>query len=101
MLETAGAVNVFADVQRESVQPSHEMLLARAPDVIIEVRARGMDQAAREERTAWAALPSIPAVRNQRVHLLVGEHLVVPGPRLASGAETLARTLHPEAFDKR
>ena len=42
MLEIAGGVNVFADVERESVQPSVETMLARAPDVILEVRATGL-----------------------------------------------------------
>lgn len=100
MLEIAGGTNVFADVRRESVQPSHETLLTRAPDVILEVRATrpvaGADEA--RERRAWAALPSIPAVRNGRIHFLNGEHLVVPGPRLGLATEAFARALHPEAF---
>ena len=39
MLDIAGGRNVFADVSRESVQPSIGQILARAPDVILEVRA--------------------------------------------------------------
>lgn len=100
MLEAAGGVNVFADVARESVQPSQETLLARAPEVIIEVRATGLIVAAdvAREQNVWSALPAIPAVRNKRVHLLEGQYLVVPGPRLAQATETFARVLHPEAF---
>jgi ABC-type Fe3+-hydroxamate transport system substrate-binding protein len=44
------------------------------------------------------SLSSLPAVRGNRVHLLNGQYLVVPGPRLAAAAETFARTLHPAAF---
>ena len=54
------------------MQPSHETLLARAPDVILEVRAEGLI-APREvagERGVWSALSSLPAVRNGRVHFL-------------------------------
>lgn len=100
MLEIAGGTNVFADVRQESVQPSHETLIARAPDVILEVRATGRIARPdpREARSSWATLPSLPAVRRGRVHLLIGDHLVVPGPRLADGTEALARALHPEAF---
>lgn len=100
MLEAAGGTNVFGDVARESVQPTHEVLLSRAPDVIIEVRATGpLALEARDESVrAWSSLPAIPAVRTGRIHVLVGESLVVPGPRLADGAESLARTLHPEVF---
>lgn len=101
MLETAGGANVFADVKREAVQPSHEMLLTRAPEVVIELRATGLitvEEAAREERSAWAALPSIPAVRNRRVHVLNGDYLLVPGPRVGEAIEAFARALHPDAF---
>jgi iron complex transport system substrate-binding protein len=99
MLNIAGGRNVFADVQRESVQPSFETLLARAPDVILEVRAIGLiDKSEAAERGLWSTLSSIPAVRNQRIHLITGDYLVVPGPRLAMATEAFAQVLHPEAF---
>ena len=100
MLEVAGGVNVFADVKRESVQPSVETILARAPDVILEVRATGLLAATdvADARRVWGTLASIPAVRNGRIHILNGEYLVVPGPRVPQGAEAFARALHPDAF---
>jgi iron complex transport system substrate-binding protein len=99
MLTIAGGTNVFADVSRESVQPSLETLLARAPDVILEVRATGLlEKRATAERDAWSAISSVPAVKNRRVHLLQGDYLVVPGPRLAVATEAFARALHPGAF---
>jgi iron complex transport system substrate-binding protein len=100
MLEIAGGRNVFDDVKRESVQPSTETLLARAPEVVIEVRARGRLEAneVAEERKVWARLSSVPAVRNNRVHILRGQYLVVPGPRLVEATEAFALTLHPDAF---
>ncbi|MBI4265330.1 MAG: ABC transporter substrate-binding protein [Acidobacteria bacterium] len=100
MLEIAGGANVFADVERESVQPSHETLLARAPEVILEVSATAMIDAneARQVQGLWSALASIPAVGSGRIHVLTGSYLVVPGPRLGLATEALARTLHPEAF---
>lgn len=99
MLEIAGGQNVYADLARESVQPSVEMLLASAPDVILEVRATGLiDAREDEERRVWLALSSVPAVRTRRIHLLSGDYLVVPGPRLAQATEAIARALHPDAF---
>jgi iron complex transport system substrate-binding protein len=100
MLEAAGGQNVFTDIKSESVQPSTETLLARAPEAIIEVRAEGLiaPTAVASERNVWSALPSLPAVRSGRIFLLTGSHLVVPGPRLVQGTEALARALHPDAF---
>jgi iron complex transport system substrate-binding protein len=103
MLEIAGGTNVFADVQREAMQPSQETLLTRAPDVIVEIRATGLLAvgAKSDARKAWAGLGSIPAVRNDRIYVLYGEHLVVPGPRVGQGTEAFARALHPEMFTGR
>jgi iron complex transport system substrate-binding protein len=100
LLTTAGATNVFEDIKRESVQPSQETVLSRAPEVILEVRAdkplTPAETAA--ERRTWASLAAIPAVRSGRIYFLAADYFVVPGPRVAMAAEAFARTLHPEAF---
>ena len=50
------------------------------------------------ERRVWNALPSVPAVRNQRVHLLTATSSSSPG-RASSWPPSGSRaTLHPEAF---
>ncbi len=100
MLEIAGGVNVFADVARESVQPSIETMLARAPEVILEVRVKGLLAPAdiAEAKRVWGALASVPAVQRGRIQILYGDHLVVPGPRVVQGTEAFAKALHPEAF---
>lgn len=99
MLEAAGGQNVFDDVKREAVQPSSETLLQRAPEVLIELRApQPAGDYPAGDLDVWNTLSSIPAVRDHQVHLLVGDFVVVAGPRLAEGAEAIARTLHPDAF---
>jgi iron complex transport system substrate-binding protein len=100
MLEAAGGVNVFADVMQESVQASSELILTRAPEVIIELRTRDVTtgDALKREMESWNALSSVPAVRNRRLHLLVGKSLNVPGPLVADGIEQMARVLHPQLF---
>jgi len=96
MLDAAGGVNVFAAVQAESVQASTEMILAQKPDVIIELRSTEIpaENQRAAELSSWKVLGSVPAVRNNRIHLLSGRWLVVPGPRVADGAEAFARVLH-------
>jgi iron complex transport system substrate-binding protein len=100
VLEIAGGADVLADMQRQSVMMSTEMILTRAPDVIIElhygdsVPSDSLDA----ERSVWNAVPSVPAVKSGRVYLLVGNEFVAPGPRIVIAADRFARTLHPEAF---
>jgi iron complex transport system substrate-binding protein len=99
VLVAAGGTNAFADVTRESVQPSQETLLARSPEVIVEIRAVGMDDSRTErERRAWSPLASIPAVRQRRIYFLTGDYFMIPGPRVGRTAEAIARALHPDAF---
>jgi len=98
MLEAAGGADVLADAQQQSVQMGTELVLARAPEIIVELRYARGDRTAPSDLRAWEALPSVPAVRNHRVFMLQGEEFVVPGPRVALATERLARTLHPELF---
>jgi iron complex transport system substrate-binding protein len=100
MLVTAGADNVLADVARENVQATSELILARAPDVIVELKYGKpvSETELTQERAVWKALPGVPAVRAGRIVMLVGDEFVVPGPRVADATERLARALHPEAF---
>jgi iron complex transport system substrate-binding protein len=97
LLVIAGGTDVLADIPRQSVQMSTEMILVRAPDVVIELHyatALRADQLAAERRV-WSALPSLPAVRDGRIYVLVGDEFVVPGPRIVTAARRLAGTLHP------
>jgi iron complex transport system substrate-binding protein len=100
MLGIAGGEDVMSDVKRESVQMSTEMVLARAPEVIIELHYGASLSAIDEEREkrVWDKLGSVPAVRDHRVFLVIGDEYVVPGPRIAAATEHLAQILHPGAF---
>ena len=95
MVSAAGADNVFADADRESVQATSEMIIARRPDVILELRADPIDAATEaKELRAWAALASVPAIRQKRVHILADPRTVIPGPRVAEGVEIFWRALN-------
>ena len=97
MLEAAGGANVFADVMRQSVEVSTEMMLARKPDVVIELwyGDLGKDLDLSRQAQAWNVLGAVPAVRNHRVYELAGDEFVVPGPRVVAATRRLAETLHP------
>jgi iron complex transport system substrate-binding protein len=97
VLDIAGGANAFGDIKGESAQPSTETLLARAPDVILELQAASRADIDRS-MDVWKKLASIPAVRTSRVHAVIGDFVVVAGPRLARGTEAVARALHPDAF---
>lgn len=96
MLEVAGGADAFGDVKRENVQASAEMLIARAPEVILELRPDEHWNADRiqSEVNLWKQLTSLPAVRADRVHILTDDKLLVPGPRVAEAVALMARAIH-------
>ena len=99
LLELAGGVNVFADVQRESVQASTELVLARRPEVILELRGSAVDERTVRGLVAeWNAVPAVPAVRAGRILVIADDRTVIPGPRVAESAQLIAAALHPDAF---
>ena len=96
MLEIAGGEDIFADVPRENLQATAETLLARAPEVIIELRSSGTGwtpERLAAERAVWRGLPSLPAVRSGRIRILTDESLTVPGPRVAESVRRIAEAL--------
>ena len=92
--------NVFAELPRESLPLTSEAILRAAPDVIVELTydERMTTQTQVAEIAVWDRLSAVPAVRNRRVHLLLGNQFVQPGPRMGDATEAIARALHPDAF---
>ena len=97
MLDAAGGTNVLADVKRQSLQGTSELVIARAPDVIVEIGAETASTAGRNLQ-AWNTLGSVPAVRNKRIYLITGDGMMNPGPRIAESVRRVAEVLHPEDF---
>ncbi len=94
-LVIAGGDDVFGDTKRESVQASTELILTRAPEVIVELRA---DAESAPNPAAWQAVASVPAVQNKRIVTLTGSDMVTAGPRIGQAVLRLAKALHPDAF---
>jgi iron complex transport system substrate-binding protein len=97
MLIVAGGDDVFGDIKRQSVDVSTEMVLARQPQVIVELKYGNPLAPAERDRMIrdWGALPAVPAVRGHRVYVLVGDEFVVPGPRVVEATRRIAGVLHP------
>lgn len=97
LLDIAGGDDVFADVKRENIQIAAEQILARAPEAIVELHDTATPQTLATERRVWFTLPGLPAVRHNRIYLLAGDLLTIPGPRVVETARMMADALHPAA----
>ncbi|HDI60313.1 MAG TPA: cobalamin-binding protein [Desulfobacteraceae bacterium] len=97
LITRAGGVNVAAGA---TVYPrfSQEQVIALAPEVLIitSMNREGLFQRALAE---WRRWPQVPAVANNRVHIVDSNCLDRPSPRLVEGLEQLARLIHPNLFE--
>jgi ABC-type Fe3+-hydroxamate transport system substrate-binding protein len=83
LLARMGGVNAFADAPVLYPQVSLEEVVARAPDVILELRAEKVPPEVAAGLVAdWRQLPQLPAVRRGRIAVLADDYVVIPGPRL-------------------
>ncbi|MCJ7754686.1 MAG: helical backbone metal receptor [Thermoanaerobaculales bacterium] len=98
VLQIAGGVNAVNGGLARYPEFSREGLYALDPDVVLDVIAgiedRNLDLDA--VRQGWMRLTELRAVRENRVNVLEGDQMVVPGPRLPEMVEAVARALHPE-----
>jgi iron complex transport system substrate-binding protein len=95
LVRRAGGVSATADVPGAFPKFSDEAAFAARPEAIILPTGGSMGEA---NSTVVAPLRNSPAVLNDRVYKINGDHLSRPGPRLVDGLEEMARALHPEAF---
>ena len=98
LIERAGGQSVTVDVNEAWPRLSDEAALASRPEAVIMLSGESMGSSANLK--VARALQNSPAVRNGRLHVIDGDLLTRPGPRLVDGLEQIARALHPEAFGK-
>ncbi len=98
LVEAAGGLNTFGDMDESYGLVNKEALVERAPEVIVELHGEGGDpaKALSEARAAWGEMASLPAVRQGRIHVIEATYAMIPGPRVVELAERLAKMLHPE-----
>lgn len=99
LLDLAGGVNVFADSPVPYAKASLEQILARDPEVIIElvgmsVSTEAFPEQARSIRRLWGEHTSLTAVREDAVRPVHDDALFHPGPRVGQQARRMAHILH-------
>lgn len=95
MIQIAGGVNIFADVEERYPQVSAETVIMRNPQVILspDSHADKINPEELSKRGGWA---SIDAVKYRRVYLIGGDISSRPGPRLVDALEDIFKQLYPE-----
>lgn len=98
LVDVAGGDNIYKDKDRAYFEASKETIVMAAPDTILEFHCG--ESLSENQRNAyyqdWHALPTLPAVQMQHIHLILEPHGLRPGPRVVEIARLIARLLHSE-----
>jgi len=102
VIAIAGGENVFRDSFAPYPKVSLEEVLARAPEVIVDMGDMAQTEGVTEEHkksviALWNRYSRIPAAEKKNVFAVASDIFVVPGPRVVEAARAFARMLHPEA----
>lgn len=83
LAERLAADNVFAEIAEPYPQVGLEEILARGPEVIIELQPEPLLEPQAAALVAdWSGFPQIPAVASGCLRVVGGGHVLLPGPRL-------------------
>ena len=96
LIQKAGGRNVTAG-PTPYPRYSREQVIALSPDLMIisDMARSGIFKRVKAEWDQW---DDIPAVKNDRIHLVDSNQFNRPTPRLVDALETLIRLIHPELF---
>jgi iron complex transport system substrate-binding protein len=95
LVTVLGCENIAPGNLLEYPAVSVEGILRLDPDIIIELVADMEYDEALEEAAlqAWKSLPNLRAAQENRIHVLFGSYLTIPGPRVILALEALSRCL--------
>lgn len=97
ILALAGGVNAYRAKNIAYPQVTAEGVLRMNPEVIVDLISpvRSKTKTVARIQRQWERLHTLAAVRANRIHIIVGDHALRPGPRYIVFLEELARLLHP------
>jgi iron complex transport system substrate-binding protein len=101
VIRAAGGVNLAAEMGIiGSRKVSQERVILADPDVILLRDARRWESGFRQMLLRDPAFQGVKALRDQRVYSVPARLLVTSSHHIAETVETIARLLHPEAFEE-
>lgn len=94
LIEKSGGVNLAGN-RSSYPRYSLEEIIVAAPEMIV-MTTMEQENATDDRLSRWRQWPNVPAVRNQRIHIVNSDIFDRPAPRLIDALEMLARLIHPE-----
>lgn len=101
MIRLAGGANLFGDSEIAYPKVSKEEIISRNPEVILEPVSALSYSGVRPDPADWRALGPLSAVRHGRIHILEGDYLLIPGPRIPLALRDLERAIGGAEWPRR
>ena len=98
LIELAGGTNVAARAKTPYPRLNMEEVLKEDPELLI-FPVGTTEGISDSEQQIWKRWATLSAVKQGRFHPIPSDLLNRPGPRIVQGLETLAKTIHPNAFE--
>ena len=98
MLSLAGGQNILAGTMGQYPKVSKEFIIHESPEIIIEVGPKDIlsRDASKKRRQGWQKFSTIRAVKNQDIHFIGSDYILIPGPRLINIIDDFVNAIHPE-----
>ncbi|MBT5029080.1 MAG: ABC transporter substrate-binding protein [Nitrospina sp.] len=103
LLSLSGGNNIVRDSPARYPKLSKEYIIEKSPEIIIEAGPKSnLSQDEIDLRIQeWRRFPTIKAVKNQRIHFIGADYILIPGPRLLKIIEHFSKAIHPELFESK
>lgn len=98
MLALAGGKNILSGTQAQYPKVSKEFIIHESPEVIIEIGRTDIltEKSSVKRRKGWQKFSTIRAVKNNDIHIIGADYILIPGPRLVNILPHFVKAIHPE-----
>jgi len=98
MLALAGGKNILVDTRTQYPKVSKEFIIHESPEIIIEVGPKDIlsREASKKRRQGWQKFSTIRAIKNNNIHFIGTDYVLIPGPRLINIIDDFVNAIHPE-----
>jgi len=95
LIKVAGGENIGASQGRGYIPLSLERAITLAPEVVL-ISSMADSLTAERVKESWKRWPQIPAVAGGRIHVIDGDLIDRPSPRIVEGLKSMTKMIHPE-----
>ena len=98
MLALAGGNNILSETQAQYPKVSKEFIIHESPEIIIEIGRTDIltEESSVKRRQGWQKFSTIRAVKNNNIHMIGADYILIPGPRLVNIIPHFVKAIHPE-----